>query len=106
MIARLLAFAVMVLAAALPARAEVFESRAAHAILLDAETDTILFAKDAEVRLIYVLAHESEAAAAKSWAAFRVDPEWLKVKAESEKDGVLVKKVDVTFMNATDYSPK
>ncbi|MEJ0012765.1 MAG: D-alanyl-D-alanine carboxypeptidase family protein [Bauldia sp.] len=51
MFARLIVFAALVLAAALPARAEVFESRAAHAILMDAETDTVLFGKDAEVRM-------------------------------------------------------
>ncbi len=51
MLARLLILMMLVAAAALPARAEVFESRAAHAILLDTETDTVLFAKDAEVRM-------------------------------------------------------
>lgn len=42
---------VLLVFAALPVRAEVFESRAEHAILVDAETDTVLFAKDAEVRM-------------------------------------------------------
>lgn len=54
--------------------------------------------------LIYMLEHPSREAATKNWAAFSADPEWVKVKAESEKDGKLVDHVDDTFMNPTDYS--
>jgi hypothetical protein len=54
--------------------------------------------------LIYVLEHPSREAATKDWAAFNADPEWVKVKAESEKDGKLVDHVDDTYMNPTDYS--
>ncbi len=54
--------------------------------------------------LIYVLAHESRAAAKKSWDAFREDPEWRKVKAASEANGPIVTKVDSVFMDAADYS--
>lgn len=61
--------------------------------------------KDAEERMIYILAYPSKEAADKAWKAFREDPDWIKAKAESEKDGVLVKKVDSTYMKATDYSP-
>jgi hypothetical protein len=56
-------------------------------------------------KLIYILAFPSRDAADKSWKAFRDDPEWKKVKDESEKDGVLVDHVDSVFMNPTDYSP-
>lgn len=56
--------------------------------------------------LIYVLEHQSRAAAAKSWAAFRSDPEWLKVKESTESAGkFLSKPVESTFMARTDYSP-
>jgi hypothetical protein len=55
--------------------------------------------------LIYVLAHESREAAAKSWAAFRTDPDWVKAKAESEKAGPLTTKVESVFVDPTDYSP-
>ena len=55
--------------------------------------------------LIYVLAHESREAAAKSWEAFVRDPEWKKVKAESEANGALVTKVESVFLAPTDYSP-
>ena len=57
--------------------------------------------------LIYVLSHESREAAAKSWAAFRVDADWVKAKAESEKDGPLTVQGGVTsvFVDPTDFSP-
>ena len=55
--------------------------------------------------LIYVLSHESREAAAKSWAAFRADPDWVKAKADSEKDGRLTTKVESVFVDPTDYSP-
>lgn len=56
--------------------------------------------------LIYVLEHKSRAAADKSWAAFRSDPVWLRVKETTEKDGkFLTKPVESTFMTVTDYSP-
>jgi hypothetical protein len=55
--------------------------------------------------LIYVIAHDSRDAAAKSWDAFRNDPEWKTVSAESQVDGPIVSKVESVFMNATDFSP-
>jgi hypothetical protein len=54
--------------------------------------------------LIYMLEHPSREAATKNWDDFRKDPEWVKVKAESEANGALVDHVDDTFMNPTDYS--
>jgi NIPSNAP len=62
-------------------------------------------AKEAQRNLVYILAFPSRAAAEKSWEAFRADPEWLRVKAASEKNGKLVEKVESTFLNPTDYSP-
>lgn len=55
--------------------------------------------------LIYVLAHESRQAAQRSWAAFSADPEWQKVKKDSEADGAIVLKVESVFTQATDFSP-
>ena len=54
--------------------------------------------------LIYILEHPSRDEARKNWAAFSADPEWQKVKAESEANGRLVTHVDSTFMSPTDYS--
>lgn len=55
--------------------------------------------------LIYILSHESRDAATKNWASFRADPEWVKAKADSEKDGPLTTKVDSVFVDPTDFSP-
>jgi hypothetical protein len=54
--------------------------------------------------LIYILAHKSREAAEKSWAAFRVDPEWIKARNASEADGKIVDKIEAVFMTGTDYS--
>jgi hypothetical protein len=56
--------------------------------------------------LIYIVRHTSRAAADKSWDAFRSDPEWVALKAESEKDGPFVSRQEHTFMQLTDFSPK
>jgi hypothetical protein len=55
--------------------------------------------------LVYMLKHKSRAAATESWAKFGKDPEWVKLKAESEVDGPLVAKHDITFMTLADFSP-
>jgi len=54
--------------------------------------------------LIYVIAHKNREAAKASWDAFRADPEWVKVKNESEANGAIVDKVISVFMNPTDFS--
>ena len=56
--------------------------------------------------ITYLLRHKSRAAATESWAKFTADPEWVALKAETEKDGAFVKLHDVTFMKLTDFSPK
>jgi len=56
-------------------------------------------------KLVYILSHQSRAAAAASWQAFRVDPDWVKVKADSEADGALTTKIESVFLAGTDYSP-
>jgi hypothetical protein len=56
--------------------------------------------------LIYMLRHKSREAATESWAKFSKDPEWLAVKAETEKDGPFVKLHESTFMKLMDFSPK
>lgn len=56
--------------------------------------------------LIYLLRHKSRAAATASWKAFGADPEWVALKAETEKDGTFVKMHESTFMKLTDFSPK
>ena len=55
--------------------------------------------------LIYIIAHASREAATANWKAFQEDPEWQKVRQESEANGKLVERVDSTFMVLTDFSP-
>ena len=55
--------------------------------------------------LIYLLRHKSRAAAKESWAEFSKDPEWVALKAETERDGEFVNKVESTFLKLTDFSP-
>lgn len=62
-------------------------------------------AKDAQEKMVYILAYPSRAAAKKSWDAFRADPDWIMARKASEVDGPLVAKVDSVFLNPTDYSP-
>ncbi|MBX3441545.1 MAG: NIPSNAP family protein [Planctomyces sp.] len=56
--------------------------------------------------LIYVLWHESEDAAKKSWDGFRNDPDWTAARDASEKDGKIVAGVEATYMKETEWSPK
>jgi hypothetical protein len=54
--------------------------------------------------LIYIVAHPSLAEARTNWAAFFADPEWLKVKADSEAAGPIVVKTESVFLTPTDFS--
>ena len=53
---------------------------------------------------IYLVAQPSLEEAKKNWAAFKADPEWQKVKAESEANGPLVDQEDRYFMDPISYS--
>lgn len=55
--------------------------------------------------LIYVLAHSSREAAKMNWDAFRKDPEWQRVRNETEANGKLVLKIESVFMDSTEFSP-
>ena len=56
--------------------------------------------------LIYILQHPSREAATANWKSFQDDPEWKRVKEESEGNGKLAEKIDSTFMVLTDFSPR
>jgi hypothetical protein len=69
---------------------------------------TELNPKQEDEKLIYIIAFPSKEAADKSWKEFQDDPEWKKVREESEKDGPLLRKdnpVERVFLKPTDYSP-
>jgi hypothetical protein len=53
---------------------------------------------------IYILEHPSRREAEKNWASFQADPEWQKVKAESEAQSALVDHIDRYFMDPTSFS--
>jgi len=53
---------------------------------------------------VYILEHPSREEARKNWAAFQADPEWRKVKADSETNGVLANHIDSYFMDPTSFS--
>jgi hypothetical protein len=53
---------------------------------------------------VYILEHPSREEAQKNWAAFQADPEWKKVKADSEVKGPLVDHIDRYFMDPTSFS--
>ena len=61
--------------------------------------------EEATNTLYYIIAFPDAEAQKKAWQAFKEDPDWIKAKADSEKEGVLVKKVDSTNLKPTDYSP-
>jgi len=59
-----------------------------------------------ENTLIYILQHPSRETAAANWKSFQDDPEWKRVKEESEANGKLAEKIDSTFLALTDFSPR
>ncbi len=55
--------------------------------------------------LVYILGFPNAEARMRTWADFRNDPEWQRVKAETEADGPIVAKVKNRLLSPTDYSP-
>jgi hypothetical protein len=55
--------------------------------------------------LVYILQHPSREAARTNWKSFQDDPEWKRVKEESEANGKLADKIDSTYLALTDFSP-
>lgn len=66
---------------------------------------TVTGGEGAESTLVFLLAYPSREAREAAWKAFQADPEWQRAKAESEKDGPLVARVDSRFLSPADYSP-
>ena len=54
--------------------------------------------------LYYLLEWESLAEREQKWNAFASDPEWLKKKAETEKDGQIVASVNNQMLQPTAFS--
>jgi hypothetical protein len=58
----------------------------------------------AQPKLVYIVAHQSQQAATKSWAEFRVDPTWIAARDASEKDGKIIEKVESIFLKPLSFS--
>ncbi len=59
-------------------------------------------------KMVYMLAYPTPAARTTMWQAFSADPEWVKVRTESEKNGALLVSqggVVSIQLTPTDYSP-
>lgn len=63
--------------------------------------------KGAANTLIYFVTHPDRESARKAWAGFGADPEWVRVRTESEKDGRLTAQggVKSVYLVPTDFSP-
>ena len=59
-----------------------------------------------ERKLVYFLAYPDRSARDASWKAFLNDADWKAAKAESERQGTLVARIENTFLVATDFSPR
>jgi hypothetical protein len=55
--------------------------------------------------LTYLIPFDSLGARGKAWDTFNADPEWLKVREESKKNGQLVSVANVSIYRAAAYSP-
>ena len=56
--------------------------------------------------LYYLLEWDSLAERERRWNAFAADPEWLKAKAETERDQQIVASITNLILAPTDYSAK
>jgi len=54
-------------------------------------------------KIYYICAFKDIETREAAWKSFGDDPEWKKVAAETEKDGKLVGKVEVYFLNRVPY---
>jgi hypothetical protein len=95
---------------AVPGRVEALHTRfAEHTLALFARhgLDVVGFWSDREDgdRLVYLLAFPDEAAQRSAWERFLADPEWRRVKADSEADGKIVAEMHSRTLDRTPYWP-
>jgi NIPSNAP len=57
-------------------------------------------------KMFYILEWESLAEREEKWNAFQADPAWQSDRAETEKAGAIVAKVESLILTPTAYSPK
>ena len=56
--------------------------------------------------LYYILAFPSKQAQEKSWASFKVDPQWKEVQSKSEESGPIIESIVSIPMTASEIMPK
>jgi hypothetical protein len=56
-------------------------------------------------QLVYMVSFESLARREEAWDSFGADPEWHRVRAETEADGRLVQYRENRILRPTDFSP-
>ena len=54
--------------------------------------------------LTYLLKWQNLAEREQKWNAFANDPEWIKARAETEKEGIIVERIENTILAPTAYS--
>ncbi|MEO8039439.1 MAG: NIPSNAP family protein [Betaproteobacteria bacterium] len=59
---------------------------------------------DSNLDLYYILEWKDMAEREHAWNAFATDPEWLEKRAETERNGPLVAKINNLFLSPTQYS--
>jgi hypothetical protein len=59
---------------------------------------------ESSVDLTYLLEWDSLAERERKWNAFMSDPEWIKARSDSEKDGQIVANISSQILKPTDFS--
>ena len=54
--------------------------------------------------LVYITVFDSLADRDEKWTAFASDPDWLKVREETEKNGPIVERIENRFLQPTSFS--
>jgi len=56
-------------------------------------------------RLTYIISFKDMAHREQAWGAFQNDPDWVRGRAESERNGPINERITNTFLRPTSYSP-
>ena len=56
-------------------------------------------------QLVYMMAFNDMVDRDAKWAAFQADPDWIKARDESQRDGPLATRIRSDLLRPTDYSP-
>ena len=59
---------------------------------------------DSNQKLYYLLQWDSLADREKRWNAFVADPEWIKIRAETESNGQITESINNCFLQPTSFS--